>query len=335
MHTRGGIDLGGTKIQAVIVDAEHRVLAERRTSTPTTGGPREVAAAMANTLTSAATEAGVETSSLLGVGVGSPGHVDVRQGTVANANNLPNWKEPFHLAAALSELLGAPVELGNDVGVALDGEAYLGAGRTYESFVGLWWGTGIGGGVVLRHERWLGRGASGEIGHMVVKRNGARCPCGRRGCVEAYAGRRAMEARARRDVARGEKTELFEIMEKKGRTQLSSGVIAKALEREDEYTTWLIERAVAAVAAGLASACNLLDVEAVVIGGGLGSRLGEPYAAKIQAAMLPHLFTPERPPAVHVAGLGELAGAIGASLLVPGAKPHEPAKRERSASRAR
>ncbi|MCK6446111.1 MAG: ROK family protein [Planctomycetes bacterium] len=323
MHIRGGIDLGGTKIQAVILDHEHRVLAELRASTPTSGGPRDVAAAMADTLASAAKAAQVETSKLQGIGVGSPGHVDARRGSVSNANNLPNWKEPFPLAAALSERLGAPVELGNDVGVALDGEAFLGAGRAYDSFVGLWWGTGIGGGVVLRHERWLGRGASGEIGHMVIRRDGARCMCGRRGCVEAYAGRRAMERRARRDVERGAKTKLFDIMEKKGRTQLSAGVIAKALEKEDEYAVWMIERAVRAIAAGLASAVNLLDVEAVVIGGGLGSRLGEPYAAKIRDAMLPHLFTPDRPPAVHVAELGELAGAIGASLLVPGAKSPE------------
>src|SRR5262249_21145723 len=102
------------------------------------------------------------------------------------------------------------------------------------SFLGVWWGTGVGGGVLIDGVRWLGRGAAGEIGHMVVKLDGARCPCGRRGCVEAYAGRRAMERTARKRVARGARTQLFRIMEKKGRTQLASGVIAKALERDDE-----------------------------------------------------------------------------------------------------
>lgn len=333
MHTRGGIDLGGTKIQAVVLDHEHRVLGEARSATPKQGGPREIAAAMARTLAAAAQAADLEPASLLGVGVGSPGHVDARLGTVSSANNLSDWQEPFQLAAVLSEALGTPVALGNDVGVALDGEAHLGAGRPYQSFIGLWWGTGIGGGVVLRGERWLGRGASGEIGHMVVRRNGARCPCGRRGCVEAYAGRRAMEARARRDVARGAKTKLFDIMEKKGRTQLSASVIAKALEKEDGYALRMIERAVDAIAAGLASACNLLDVEGIVIGGGIGARLGEPYAARIREAMVPHLFTPQRPPAVHVAELGELAGAIGASLLVPGAKSPRAARGDRLLAR--
>jgi glucokinase len=129
-----------------------------------------------------------------------------------------------------------------------------------------------------------------------------------------------MEAKARRDVKRGVKTELFRIMKKKGRTQLASGVFAKAIERGDKYTIRLLERAVDALGVGIASACNLLDVEAVVIGGGLGTRLGQPYAEKIANAMLPHLFTPDRPPKVQVIALGDLAGAIGASLLVPGAK---------------
>lgn len=319
MELRGGIDLGGTKIQAVVVDGKHRVLGKVRRPTPQTGGPADVAEAMVQTLRDAAGEAGVDCAQLAGVGVGSPGHVDSARGTVARAGNLPGWQEPFGLSAALSKDLGVPVFLGNDVGVALDGEAHLGAGRPYGSFIGVFWGTGVGGGVVLNQRRWLGRGASGEIGHMVVRENGARCPCGRRGCLEAYAGRRAMEAKARLDVKRGAKTSLFKIMRKKQRSQLSSGVFAKALEQGDPYTIELIERAVSALGVGIASACNLLDVEAVVIGGGLGTRLGDPLAKSIAQAMQPNLFTPDRPPKVHVIELGDLAGAIGASLLVPGA----------------
>jgi glucokinase len=319
MELRGGIDLGGTKIQAVVVDAQHAVRGEARRPTPTSGGPADVALEMVETLREALASAGADARALSGVGIGSPGECDARRGTVARAGNLPGWQEPFPLAAAVSERIGAPTFLGNDVGVALDAEAQLGAGKDYDSFVGVFWGTGIGGGVILHRERWLGRGASGEIGHMVIKLEGARCPCGRRGCLEAYAGRRAMEAKAREDVERGAKTELFKIMKKKGRAQLASGVFAKAVEDGDVYAIALLERAVEALGAGIASACNLLDVEAVVIGGGLGTRLGLPYAEKIAQAMQPHLFTPDRPPRVHLAALGDLAGAVGASLLVPGA----------------
>ena len=125
---------------------------------------------------------------------------------------------------------------------------------------------------------------------------GARCTCGRHGCMEAYAGRAAMEIEARRQVKKGRNTELFEIMEKRGRTRLQSGIWERALEREDALAMKLIDRAVEALGAGVASVVNVLDVETVVIGGGLGSRLGEPYVERIREAMLPHLFVSDRPP---------------------------------------
>jgi glucokinase len=179
----------------------------------------------------------------------------------------------------------------------------------------VFWGTGVGGGIVLDGKRWRGRGAGGEIGHMVVRLNGRRCPCGRRGCMEAYAGRGAMEAQARKRHADGEHTELFKIMEKRGRERLTSAVWARALEREDKLATELIDEAVEALGAAIGSAINLLDVEAVIIGGGLGVRFGAPMAERIAAAMLPHLFNDARPPDVHLAALGDLGGAIGAALL--------------------
>ncbi len=313
---RGGIDLGGTKIEAIVVDAQHRVLGQAREPTPTDGGPAQVIAHMAQSVRSAAGAAGVETTALLGVGVGSPGDVDDQAGTVGNARNLPGWSGSFPLAAELSGQLGTKVHLGNDVQVATDAEFALGAGQPYSSLLGVFWGTGVGGGLILGGQPWLGRGGAGEIGHMVVKRGGARCPCGRRGCLEAYAGRGAMEARARREADRGAKTDLFDLMARRGRTRLTSSVWDHALEHEDALAAKLIGRAVKALGAGIASAVNLLDVEAVIIGGGLGVRFGQPMAERISSEMHPHLFNDFRPPAVRVAGLGDLGGALGAALLV-------------------
>ena len=179
--------------------------------------------------------------------------------------------------------------------MATNAEFKLGAGRPYQSLLGVFWGTGVGGGLVLDGKRWVGRGAAGEIGHMVVVIGGARCPCGRRGCMEAYAGRAAMEAKARREHADGAKTDLFKIMEKRGRDRLTSSVWERALRHEDELAERLIERALKALGAGIASAVNLLDVEAVIIGGGLGVRLGEPYVERIRKRMHKHLFVDERP----------------------------------------
>jgi glucokinase len=148
----------------------------------------------------------------------------------------------------------------------------------------------------------------------VVKMGGAHCPCGRRGCLEAYAGRAAMEARARQEHQDGRKTDLFKIMKKHGRDRLTSGIWERALEAEDPLATELIDRAVGALGAGIASVINLLDVEAVIIGGGIGTRLGEPYAKRIVKEMGKNLFIEDNPPAVKVASLGDLGGAIGAAL---------------------
>ena len=312
---RGGIDLGGTKIEAIVVDADNQVLGQSRRPTPTEGGPADVAEQMAEAMHEAATEAKLETASLKGVGVGSPGSVDEQAGTVSQARNLPGWDGTFELAKTLSDTLGSPVRVGNDVQVAIRAEHQLGAGRPYDSLLGVWWGTGVGGGVIIDGKLWLGRGSAGEIGHMVVRRDGAPCPCGRRGCMEAYAGRAAMEAKARKEHQDGAKTDLFKIMKQRGRVRLTSAVWAQALEANDPLATELIERAVEALGAGVASAVNLLDVEAVVIGGGLGVRFGEPMTDRIFEAMKPHLFRDDRPPDIHVAGLGDLGGAIGAALL--------------------
>jgi glucokinase len=315
---RGGIDLGGTKIQAVVVDSRSKVRGEAKLPTPSEGGPPDVVAAMAEAIGQAAEAAGVEIGELSGVGVGSPGAVDPQAGTVAGARNLPGWTDdPYPMASALEERTGTSVKLGNDVQVGVNAEFALGAAKDNDSLLGVFWGTGVGGGIILRGKPWIGRGAAGEIGHIVIEQGGARCPCGRRGCMEAYAGRGAMEAKARRLVERGHKTELFKIMEKRGRTRLQSGIWARALERGDPMAVRLVDRAVKALGAGIASAVNLLDVEAVVIGGGLGTRLGEPYVRRIEEEMGPHIFVPERPPAVRLAALGDLGGAIGAALLVP------------------
>jgi glucokinase len=314
MATYGGIDLGGTKIQAVVVDEEYTVLGSARRATPTSGGPADVAAEMEDALRDAAKAAEKEPAALAGVGVGSPGTIG--DGNVSNARNLPGWEGIFPLAATLKAALGAEVRIGNDVQVATLAEFKLGAGRLYSSLLGVFWGTGVGGGLILDGKPWRGRGGAGEIGHMVVVMDGARCTCGRRGCMEAYAGRGAMEEHAGRLVEKGRKTDLFKLMKERERTRLTSGVWARALEHGDKLAQQIIDRAVEALGAGVASAVNLLDVEGVIIGGGLGVRLGHPYAKRIAEAMQPHLFIDSRPPHVHVAALGDLGGAIGASLLV-------------------
>jgi glucokinase len=315
MPIYGGIDLGGTKIQAAILDEDYSVLGSARRQTPTSGGPSDVAGEMATALKDAANAAELDTSTLAGVGVGSPGTIE--GGNVTSARNLPGWEGSFPLASTLEAAFGCKVAVGNDVQVATDAEFKLGAGRLYTSLLGVFWGTGVGGGLVLDGKAWIGRGGAGEIGHVVVEMDGERCTCGRLGCMEAYAGRASMEAYVRRlHDEKGRKTELFKLMKEHERTRLTSGIWERALEHGDKLTIQTLDRAVRALGAGIASVVNVLDVEGVVIGGGLGVRFGHPFAQRIAEEMKPHLFADSRPPHVHVAALGDLGGAIGASLLL-------------------
>ncbi len=319
MPTYGGIDLGGTKIQTIVVRGDDRsVLGQGRRLTPHEGGPPAVIDALVACMSEAAASAGIDVAHLDGIGVGVPGEVDAAAGSLARAPNLPEWEHPVALAAMLGKRLGTQVKLGNDVSVAAQAELVLGAGRDARSLLAVFWGTGVGGGVAFEGELWHGRGDAGEIGHMVVKQGGARCGCGRRGCMEAYAGRRSMEAKAERLVEKGHHTDLFEIMRERERQTLSSGVWEHALHHKDKLAERLIERAVQALGSGIASAMNLLDVELVLLGGGLGSRFGEPMLERISTAMKPHLFKDDDPPALRLASLGDLGGAIGAALLCEG-----------------
>jgi glucokinase len=312
---RGGLDLGGTKIQAVVVDARGTVRGQEREATPVNGSAATVVTALATAMRGAAQAAGVDTHDLEGVGVGAPGAIDPERGTVAEPPNLP-WKGAYPIGPELSETLGCPVFVDNDVRVTTRAEFVLGAGRGFRSLLGVAWGSGVGGGIILDGVPWIGHGAAGEIGHTIIQRGGRMCGCGRRGHLEAYAGRVNMERRARKKIHAGTKSALLSIMEARGRDRMTSSVWWRALEQGDKLAHHLVNRAVEALGTGIASACTLLDVEAVIIGGGLGVRLGQPYVDRIAELVRPQVFVRERPPQVVLAALGDLGGAIGAALLV-------------------
>lgn len=311
-----GVDLGGTKIEAVVVNADRKLRGQSRMATPTEGGPQAVVGAIVAAIESACADAGCRPNALKGIGIGAPGAVNAKRGILMRAPNLPGFDEAYPLADAVGDACGAKVRLGNDVGVAVLGELELGAGRSLDSFVGIWWGTGVGSGIVLHREPWHGRGAAGELGHTVIQRGGLAEPNGMVGTMEAYAGRRNMETRAREAVAAGRSTILFDLMAKAGKDRVSSSIWSKALQQGDELATELIGEGVDAIAAAAANVINILDVDAIILGGGLGTRFGQPMADRIRAAMHPYLFQPDQAPPVITAALGDKGGAIGATLLV-------------------
>ena len=321
--TRGtvtaGVDLGGTKIQTAVL-RNKKVVGDARVPTPQTGDPADVIEAIVRTIHASLAAASAAERNLAAVGIGTPGEIDPDAGAVLLAANVPGFTDRVELGPLVAEQLSGavPVKVDNDVRVGVLGEFTRGAGRPYKNFLGVWVGTGVGGGVVIDGELYEGRGAGGEVGHMVVRPGGLKCSCGRRGCLEAYAGRARMERRAKRLVARGQKTDLFKIMKERGRDRLSSGIYARALATGDKMARTLIGDATWALGVGLASAQNLLDLEAIIVGGGLGDRLGQPFIDAIVKEMTPHLFVDDHPPDVMGTELGDLSGAVGAAVLVGG-----------------
>jgi glucokinase len=312
-----GVDLGGTKIQTAVLK-NRRIVGSARVETPQSGA-EAVLAAIVESVKTSLQDAGESLSDLSATGVGTPGTVDERDGSVSNAANVPGFDTgSVPLAAELSKALGVEIKVDNDVRVAVRGEWKRGAGRPFTDLLGVFVGTGVGGGMVLDGHLRAGRGAAGEIGHTIVKDGGRRCGCGKDGHLESYAGRASMEATARRWQAQGRKTRLFHIMEKKGRDRVTSGVIADALAEQDHVAVELIDDAVWALGIALANAANLLDLEAIIIGGGLGDRLGRPFVDRVAEAAVPRLHVPERPPRFLPTELGDLSGAVGAAVLAGG-----------------
>jgi glucokinase len=303
-----GLDLGGTKIYGVVFDGAG-VLAEAKRKTPTQGGPLAVVDAMAGVVRDLGA-----VDDLAGIGVGAPGVIDPEDGTVRQAPNLPGWMEPFGVAEALSSALGGvPVEIDNDVNVGTLAEHRLGAGRGADNILGVFVGTGIGAGVVLDGQLRRGpTGAAGEIGHMIVRRGGRVCGCGGRGHLEAYAGRAAMERRARDLDRKGRDTALVELAPAR---RMTSGVFVKALASGDSVATELIDDAVGALGVAIASAVSLLDISLVVVGGGLADRLGAPFVKRVEEACLADVFPRNPDLRVIPAALGDRGGSMGAALM--------------------
>lgn len=311
--TTVGVDLGGTNVATVVLDDDDQVVGRSKLRTPTSGDRTTVVDVVVASVHAALEDGGAPLGAVTGIGVGTPGVVI--DGTVGGAANVPGFAARFSLRELLTEQLAAPVRIANDVTAAAVGEHRRGAGRGTTDLLCVFVGTGVGGGLVLDGQPYEGGGGAGEFGHLIVRQGGEVCPCGRRGCVEAYAGRRAMTLAAERARADGRPTILFDVMAEKGKARATSGTFREALARGDALVADLLDDAVAALGAGIASAVNLLDVDLVVLGGGMADKLGADFRRRVDAAMTPLLFLQPARVRLVAAELGDDGGAIGAALL--------------------
>lgn len=301
-----GVDVGGTNIEVGLVTDGHEVVARCKRPTPSEG-PAAVVETIHDQLASL-------NESPLAVGVGIPGAVSDDE--VTTVPNLPHWNAGGDFKKRLDKALGIPVALGNDANLGLLGEWLNGTAKGTDNVLGVWMGTGIGGSLILDGRPYKGaRGAAGEVGHLIARADGALCSCGRRGCVEAYAGRRMMTATVRAMQNAGRKTALFEIQKDEDKAKPTSKVWVRALEEDDPVVTEVFAKAIETLGMGIGSVLNLLDVEQVVIGGGFADKMGANLADRIARATLPWALAPNPKLRFTAAELGDDSGVVGAAAL--------------------
>lgn len=300
-----GVDVGGTNIGVGRVDDDHGVSHRAKEATPTSVD--ELIATVVRLVRDLDDD-------LAGVGIGIPGIIDGDR--VVQAPNLQGWDADTDVAGELGAKLDLPVFLVNDAQCGLLGEWVGGAGKGSSFCFGVWLGTGVGAGLVLDGRAYDGAGGgSGEFGHMVARPGGARCGCGRRGCIEAYAGRRMMTESARAMVDAGRTTSLFDIQADKGKDKATSSVWTAALDDGDAVATELFDDAIAVLGIGVANVLNLLDVDRVIIGGGMAEKMGQPLADRIAEAARGNALRPPEDGQVVAAALGDDSGLVGAAAV--------------------
>jgi glucokinase len=309
-----GIDLGGTKILVGVVSGNHKILGRAKRTTPAQEGGPAIVAAMIACVDDALESAGLSRGQVLGVGVGSPGPLDIKTGTILFSANM-NVRN-FPLGPELSVALARPVLVRNDVRVAGTAEFRLGAGRGYRDMIAAFVGTGIGGCVIRGGEIVAGAtGNAGEIGHMIIKAGGPRCGCGNRGCTEALASKTAIARRVEKAVRKGLPTVLAEKIVRKG-GRLKSGDLAEAVAAEDLVALKEMQRAAHFLGIGLGSLINAFGPEIVIVGGGVAEALGDRYLDLVRSTARSQAFTdPDGKIKIERAALGDDAGILGAALL--------------------
>ncbi|MDQ1301059.1 MAG: hypothetical protein QG637_980 [Chloroflexota bacterium] len=311
-----GMDLGGTKILAGVVDATGKILGQAKRATKPEGGVEAVVERMAKTVREAIQAAGLDQDDIAAVCSCAPGTIDAARGVVRFAPNLHNW-ENIPLGKLLSDALNLPAFIENDVNLGTLGEHVLGAGQGINSVVGIFVGTGIGGGLILDGKLWGGwRGGAGEVGHTVVLAEGPVCGCGSRGCAEALASRTAIERDIWAGIKAGRPSLIPEIMKKDSRQRLTSGALAEAYTQGDPLVREVIGRAQFYLGVLVGNLVNIIDPQMVIIGGGVTEALGDAYLDPIRPVAYQYFINKRGAQEVAIvpAKLGDHAALLGAAV---------------------
>jgi glucokinase len=310
-----GVDLGGTKILSGVFKKSLECIETSKLSTKPERGVERVIERIARNITTAVDEADLTLKDIAGVGIGAPGAVNFDAGTVIFAPNLEGWKD-VPLKKALEKLLDVPVFVENDGNIAVLGVHAAEFKSKPRSMIGIFVGTGIGGGLILNGELYSGFShTAGEIGHMVLDVNGPKCGCGNKGCFEALASRTAMFQQIKAGVKDGEKTILTDRLgsDLEG---LRSGDLRKALRSGDKFVDRIIEGAAEYIGVGVANLINTFNPEVVVLGGGVMEALEDEMMSIIVETAQDYAMPGTMEGVEIVASkLGDKAGITGAAVL--------------------
>lgn len=306
-----GFDLGGTKMAAAVVTS-NKIIASARNKTSAEQGQEAVVRGILETIWQSLKNAGIGPQDLEGICVAAPGPIDRKKGIMLFTPNL--GFENYPIKETIEKEFGVPMDLENDVNAGTYGEFIAGAASGYSHVVGVFPGTGIGGGIIIDGKLFTGgSGNAGEIGHMIIQVEGPLCGCGHYGCLEALASRTALAKDAVSISGSGKPISSYG----KAGTDIKkykSSIFKQGLTENDPYITELINRAAYFLGIGIANCIHILNPEVVVVGGGLVEKLGDYYMREIEKSLIKHTL-PQLLSEVKVvkAVLGDEAALLGAA----------------------
>jgi len=310
-----GVDIGGTNIKLALMDKRARPKGKRVFSTTSFKGKSALIGGIVKEIEGLISKYHLKKKDIIGVGIGAPGAVDVRTGTVHYFTNIPDWQE-VPLGDILKKRLKLPVFVDNDVNVMALGELFFGAGKGAINMLCITLGTGVGGGLILEGRLYRGSSyAAGEFGHVPINIDGPKCNCGSLACVEAYVGNSYIVRDVIARIKNGEETSITKIVNY-DLSKITAEVISEASGSGDSYARSVWTDVGNKVGIGLAGAVNLLNLEKIVIGGGVAEAGKILFDAIRDTINKRAMKLPAKTVKVVKAKLGYEAGLIGAATLV-------------------
>ena len=271
-----GIDIGGTKVAAGIVDAHGKILCKTRVPMSSNGSEAEGLASVEKAIEAALEMKPRLRSAVAAIGISSPGPLDPRAGVIINPPNLPCWRN-LHIAKKLKTWRKLPIRLDNDANAAGLAEALWGAGKRYNSVFYATLGTGIGTGIIFGGRIYHGRtGGAAEGGHVSIDFHGPRCACGKLGCIEALAAGPAVAKRAREKLANGGAAAERLLSRASGKAEnVTAEIVAEAWRAGDALAASILQQTADLLAIWLGNVIDLLEPDVIIFGGGMGALMSE------------------------------------------------------------